>query len=275
MQDAGRGDAAPEDGERATVLWPHGPPAYAEFVASLQLIACTPSEIVVIKPAGLQCEVPRDSAADSLTRQLGREGYDDLRLVHRLDAPACGLVVVARTAAVAAYYGREIAARRWHKWYVARLARPFERVDPLRGSHKAYLKTEGNSALIVHAGGKPSFLDVVDVAPAPASAQQSDVLIRLHTGRFHQIRVMMANLGAPLVGDTRYGGPSGTMYLEHAILGARPDGSTGWQVWSAPTHPDRPQWHQTLRQAVETRVSELTRELALAEPASPVPSHEV
>ncbi|MFN7983770.1 MAG: hypothetical protein U0Q11_18135 [Vicinamibacterales bacterium] len=34
--------------------------------------------------------------------------------------------------------------------------------------------------LIVHAGGKPSFLDVVSVAPAPGLRDQSDVLIRLH-----------------------------------------------------------------------------------------------
>jgi len=238
-------------------------------MSGIHLLGATAQELVVVKPAGLQCEVPRDSAADSLVKQLGEQGFEGLRLVHRLDAPACGLVVVARTADAAAYYGREIFERRWRKWYVARVARPADRVAGLVGSHKAYLKTEGNSALIVHAGGKPSFLDVVSVAPAPASPAQSDVLIRLHTGRFHQIRVMLANLGAPLVGDHRYGGPRGTMYLEHVMLGARPAiANHEWRVWVAPAHSDRPQWHETLTLALQTRVDALQEELTATPPVT-------
>ena len=234
-------------------------------MSGIRVVETSAQDLVVVKPAGLQCEVPRDSGADSLVKQLGLQGFDDLRLVHRLDAPACGLVVVARTAEAAAYYGREIFERRWHKWYVARVARGPERVAALIGSHKAYLKTEGNSALIVHAGGKPSFLDVVSVAPAPGVRDQSDVLIRLHTGRFHQIRVMMANLGAPLLGDQRYGGPRGTMYLEHVMLGARPAGEAPqWRVWVSPGHEDRPAWDTAMRDAVDARVETLRGELASA-----------
>lgn len=238
-------------------------------MSAIRLVETTAQELVVVKPAGLQCEVPRDSDADSLVRQLAHQGFESLRLVHRLDAPACGLVVIARTAETAAYYGREIFERRWHKWYVARVARPAERVISLVGSHKAYLKTEGNSALIVHAGGKPSFLDVVSVAPAPASPDQSDVLIRLHTGRFHQIRVMMANLGAPLVGDQRYGGPRGTMYLEHVMLGARPASADHqWRVWVSPQHDDRPTWDAALTHAVQVRVEALHAELSTLSPVT-------
>ncbi len=234
---------------------------YAGSVSAPRVIDSTAHELIAIKPAGLQCEVPRDSQADSLVRQLEREGFADLRLAHRLDAPACGVVLIARTAAAAAYYGKEIEERRWHKWYVARVARPASRVNGLVGSHKAYLKTEGNSALIVHAGGKPSFLDVVQVAPAPDAAGESDVLIRLLTGRFHQIRVMMANLGAPLSGDTRYGGPAGAMYLEHVLLGAKPAQSERWRVWQSPPHRDRPQWHTDMTAAVAGQASALTTTL--------------
>jgi len=97
---------------------------------AVSVVATTPGALVVVKPAGLASELARDPAADSLVRRLQADGHRDLRLVHRLDAPACGLMLVARTQAAAAHYSREIEARRWHKWYVARLAQP---VDVTRG----------------------------------------------------------------------------------------------------------------------------------------------
>src|SRR5262245_39644428 len=82
----------------------------------------TPHEIVVSKPPGLASELPRNPIADSLVARLNAEGFSDLRLVHRLDSPACGLMVVARTEQAAAHYSTEIAERRWHKFYVAEVA---------------------------------------------------------------------------------------------------------------------------------------------------------
>lgn len=220
-------------------------------------------ELVVVKPAGLASEHTRDPQADSLVFRLGQQGFPGLRCVHRLDGPACGLMLVARTVDAARHYSAEIEKRRWHKWYVARLAAPVEKAARLVGPHKAYLATEGKSAVVVRSGGKPSFLDVAAAAPAPGLPGQSDVLIELHTGRFHQIRVMMANLGAPLVGDERYGGPATpAMYLEHVMLGARPFGGEGWTVWNAPPHPDRPQWADGLEHDVVRRHDDLVASLA-------------
>lgn len=215
-------------------------------------------ELVVVKPANLASEHTRDPLADSLVFRLGQQGFTDLRCVHRLDGPACGLMLVARTVEAARHYSAEIEHRRWHKWYVARLAVPIPTASALVGSHRAYLAAEGKSAAVVRSGGKPSFLDVAAAAPAPDAPNQSDVLIELHTGRFHQIRVMMANLGAPLVGDVRYGGPSQpAMYLEHVMLGARPFGGDGRSVWTAPSHPDRPRWDASLTQALRQREESL------------------
>jgi 23S rRNA-/tRNA-specific pseudouridylate synthase len=225
----------------------------------VDLIEVTSHEIVVLKPAGLASELPHDPAADSLVRRLGAQGFTDLRLVHRLDAPACGLMLVARSAEAAAHYAREIAARRWHKWYVARVVASPQKAEQLVGAHKSYLKVEGRSARVVRAGGKPSFLDVVLATPVPDSPNESHLLVQLHTGRLHQIRVMLAHLGAPLSGDVRYGSPSGkTMYLEHVILGASTYGSGGWRVWLAPTHAGRPGWAPALSKAVDARARSLS-----------------
>jgi 23S rRNA-/tRNA-specific pseudouridylate synthase len=218
----------------------------------------TPNELVVAKPAGLASELPRDPQADSLVTRLRAEGFDDLRLVHRLDAPACGLMVVARTEEAAAHYSAEIAARRWKKFYVAEVALTADRAQKLIGEHKAYLSTEGRKAIAVRSGGKPSFLTIVHVSAARAKAGLSHVLVQLHTGRFHQIRVMLADLGAPLAGDELYGGPSGgPMYLEHALLAARPFGEMHTQVWRAPEHEARPRWSATLERAIEAQTATL------------------
>jgi len=212
------------------------------------MLHVTPHEIVVCKPPGLASELPRDPSADSLVTRLHAEGFDDLRLVHRLDAPTCGVMIVARTPEAAAHYSAEIAAQRWRKVYVAETAVPIDRAQRLIGDHKAYLSTEGRRAAVVRSGGKPSFLTIAHAAPAGQG--HTHLLIRLHTGRFHQIRVMLANLGAPLAGDTLYGGPQGSFYLEHVLLSARLFGSTESSVWLAPSHDGRPAWSASLADAV-------------------------
>ena len=226
---------------------------------TIHILEVTPHEIVALKPAGLASELPRDPAADSFVRRLAAQGFSGLRLVHRLDAPSCGLMLVARSAEAAAHYAQEIAARRWHKWYVAQVALPSSKAELLVGAHKSYLKVDGASSRVVRAGGKPSFLDVTLATPVPRVSNDSHLLVQLHTGRLHQIRVMLAHRGAPLSGDVRYGGPSGrTIYLEHAILAARMFASLEWRVWLAPSHPDRVPWAPALSDAVNARVRALS-----------------
>ncbi len=226
---------------------------------TIRLLEVTPHEIVALKPAGLASELPRDPAADSFVRRLEAQGFSGLRLVHRLDAASCGLMLVARSAEVAAHYSQEIAARRWHKWYVAQVALTSSKAEQLVGAHKSYLKAEGSSAQVVRAGGKPSFLDVTLATPVPGVPHESHVLVQLHTGRFHQIRAMLAHRGAPLSGDIRYGGPSGqAIYLEHVILAARTFRSLESRVWLAPCHPDRAPWAPALSDAVDAQVRTLS-----------------
>ncbi len=235
----------------------------------IHILDVTPHEIVALKPAGLACELPRDPSADSFLRRLAAQGFTGLRLVHRLDSPTCGLMLVARTAEAAAHYGQEITARNWHKWYVAQVALPASKATHLVGPHKAYLKTEGAGAKVVRSGGKPSFLDVTLVTPVPNVPSESHFLVQLHTGRLHQIRVMLSHRGAPLSGDTRYGGPADRkFYLEHTILAARMYGSEELRVWQAPAHPDRPQWALALTDAVNAQVRVLSASLLEADPTS-------
>ena len=179
-------------------------------------------DAVLLKPAGLSCEAPQRGGAPVRTLLVQARallGWPQAQLPHRLDRPTRGFVVVARDAAAVAAHNAAIREGRWTKHYLARIA-PRGGLDPrsLLGPQRAYLRREGGRALVVRSGGDPSRLTVQAIAPAPGHPGQWHALVLLETGRYHQIRAMLAHLGAPLVGDALYGGAAGTMYLDHASL---------------------------------------------------------
>ena len=183
----------------------------------------TEREAVVLKPAGLSSEAPSRGGggpATLLVQVRALLAWPDAQLPHRLDRPTRGFVVVARDRAAVAAHSESMRAGRWSKRYLARLA-PAAGADPrtLVGPHRAYLRREGAVSRVVRAGGDPSDLTVDAVAPAPHRAGEWHALVTLGTGRYHQIRAMLAHLGFPLVGDAEYGGRAGPMYLDHAALG--------------------------------------------------------
>jgi 23S rRNA-/tRNA-specific pseudouridylate synthase len=182
-------------------------------------------EVVIVKPAGISSEAPGAAAEDTALGRVRRaERWPDARLPHRLDRLTRGFLLVARDSAAAAFHSDAIRAGRWEKFYLARLVAP-RGVDPaaLVGLHRRYLRREGRVARVVRSGGDPSALEILAVAAAPGHAGAIHAAIRLLTGRYHQIRVMCADLGAPLVGDDVYGGGGGdggggSPYLEHAAF---------------------------------------------------------
>ncbi len=212
----------------------------------LEVLLTTPGTLALHKPAGLATQRRIDTES-SLIGQVRRElSNPDAELPHRLDAIAGGIVVVATDRASLRAHNAAIAARLWGpKVYVARCRRPSDsRIasalrgasdaragtdDPvaaaLIGAHRAYLKTSGRRAVCVRSGGKPSFLDVLLAAPCPVDRSVLDLVISIRTGRFHQIRAMMAHAGAPLLHDPLYDeaarpSPSAPPpFLTHALLG--------------------------------------------------------
>ncbi|MEO6952010.1 MAG: RNA pseudouridine synthase [Polyangia bacterium] len=182
----------------------------------LRVLRRSDDELVVCKPAGLASEA-RDPRAESVLAMVASALPGSApKLPHRLDRVTRGILLVCLSPGAVAFHGEQIKARRWAKYYLARVAS-----DPRAfiGQHRAFLGEEKGRAVIVRSGGKPAWLEILDTAPVPASSDRWHVLIHLQTGRFHQIRVMLAALGIPLPGDTLYGGrDSSDFYLEHVLL---------------------------------------------------------
>ncbi len=173
--------------------------------------------IVVEKPAGIpiQADISGDMDMYTLVRNYIREKYNKpgnvfVGIVHRLDRPVGGIMVFARTSKGASRLSEQIRNRSFKKTYKAIV---HGLLKNKKGTLKNYLlKDEGkNKSFVVQEGTKNAKLAVLDyeVISENKADNTSIVEVELHTGRHHQIRLQFANIGHPLVGDSKYGKDKG------------------------------------------------------------------
>ena len=163
------------------------------------------SLVVVDKPAGLVVHPGAGNADGTLVNGLLRRRPELAKLpraglVHRLDKDTSGLLVVAAQPASRAALSTAMAERRIEREYLAivegqlivdrRIEASIGRDPSNRLRHR--VRSDGRTA-VTHAAVRERF------------SAHTYVAARLETGRTHQIRVHMASIGHPLVGDRRYG----------------------------------------------------------------------
>ena len=172
--------------------------------------------VVLDKPAGLLSVADEPGNKDTLAeytrillRRLDRKGKDGgLGIVHRLDRDTSGVMVFARTAeaqrALATHFRAHDIFRVYHAIVHGSLAQARvethlvpDRGDGLRGSHGHFRRARGDPP-------PEARHSVTHVRPLAALRGATLVECRLETGRQHQIRIHLSELGHPVLGERVY-----------------------------------------------------------------------
>ncbi len=172
--------------------------------------------VVIDKPAGLIVH-PRAGdlgAGDSVVHRLSSL-YPELvdladeavrerpGIVHRLDRETSGLLVVARSQRSYEALSAMVRAHALHREYAVLVSGEFDVDEGLIDAPIG--RRPGSRNLSVRADGRPSRTRY-SVEATWQQPKMAALTVRLETGRMHQIRVHLSDIGHPVVGDRQYGG---------------------------------------------------------------------
>lgn len=161
--------------------------------------------IAVVKEPGEPSQGDKTGDEDIVTKLSARTG-SEVFVVHRLDRPVGGVMVYAKNKRSAAYLSEALKETEMGKRYMAVVC---GKVKNDSGSLKNYIAVDSrkNISKIVTGpkvmGAKEALLSYNKVA----YDSENDLTlldIKLFTGRHHQIRVQLANMGNPIWGDVKY-----------------------------------------------------------------------
>lgn len=164
--------------------------------------------LVFNKPTGLAAQGGTksnhknlDDLANAYLRQTSKNNNDDdqARLVHRLDKDTSGIQVLAKTRKAAQHLSRQFQQKKAQKTYLA-LTRGVPEQD--EGEIALPLLRRKDKTVVDFDEGKKAFTDIEVVDKAGRKLALVKAMPK--TGRNHQIRVHLAYIGTPILGDDRY-----------------------------------------------------------------------
>jgi 23S rRNA pseudouridine1911/1915/1917 synthase len=178
----------------------------------LALVHVDASVIVVDKAAGVVVHPGAGRATGTLVQALlgrfpdlaGTGSPDRPGIVHRLDKGTSGLLVVARTPQAYDSLVAQLSGRTVDRRYVA-LVRGAVETDAGVVDAPIGRRSADRTRMAVAAGGRPARTHYRVLARHTDPDATTLVECRLETGRTHQVRVHLAAIGRPVVGDVRYG----------------------------------------------------------------------
>ncbi len=164
-------------------------------------------EIIAIdKPPGLAVQGGSGTARhiDDMLDALCFDATERPRLVHRLDRDTSGVLLLARSAAVATRLGAAFRGHEIHKIYWALVVGVPDKAEGIIDAPLAKRAGAQGERVAVDKAGKPAITDyrIIDTVGERAAW----LALAPRTGRTHQLRVHCVELGTPIVGDGKYGG---------------------------------------------------------------------
>lgn len=192
--------------------------------------------IVIDKPSGMATHPPEpdrvDDAHTRLAIHLGGQTPAYLGIHQRLDAETSGVLLFTRRREANRAVAQQFEGRTVKKTYLAAVEGKIPPKGELR--HRLAPGTGGNMVVVpprTH-GGQEALTRYRVIA---RDHGRSLVELSPETGRTHQLRVQLAAIGAPIAGDTRYGGPPAERLMLHAsaLTIAHPSGG-GERTFNAP-----------------------------------------
>ena len=168
--------------------------------------------LLVRKPAGIPSQPDPSGQKDLLTELQG--DHPTASLIHRLDTPTGGVMVFGLTPKATAKLCALVQDHSlFRKEYLAVLSSPPPEAEG-RLTDYLFHDKQKNKAFVTDGGRKGSKEAVLDYRVLSTHPDgHTLVLVRLHTGRTHQIRVQLASRGLPLVGDGKYGSREKSPYI--------------------------------------------------------------
>ena len=172
--------------------------------------------IVIHKMPGVAVETKKIGEIDLVSALRNyvhaKDGNTYIGIVHRLDQPVEGLMVVAKNPKAAAFLSSQVSGAngRMEKIYHARVYGQIaeeegQLTDWLVKDGRTNLQSVVDEAFAKSDKGKASKKAVLDYRVIERQEYSELLEIKLGTGRHHQIRVQLANAGVPILGDTKYG----------------------------------------------------------------------
>ena len=188
---------------------------------TLEILYEDPHILVCVKPCGIATQsrtVGRPDMVSLLKNHIhktsGSKGAPYLAVIHRLDQPVTGILVFAKTPFAARELNRQLTGQGFGKYYRALVeGRPQTPEGILE--HDLVKDPRTNRSCVCRPGARGAKHARLryQTVPVPqryfscvyaALPNVTELEVRLDTGRHHQIRVQLAHIGCPIIGDTKY-----------------------------------------------------------------------